>query len=242
MRMKGFGVAVLGTLAATGLMFAGHLASARSPASYAPRIDPKHFRAGVDHPFFPLVPGTRYLYRETSAGDTVTEEVTVTGDTRRVMGVACVVVHDVEREGDHVAEETWDWYAQDRAGNVWYMGEDTKAFLPRGHTSTAGSWQAGLDGALPGIIMQADPVPGDPYRQEYHRGHAEDMGQVVGIVDAVTVPFGSFDGCILTRDWSALESGSENKWYAKGVGLIRTESTSGEVSVLVSVTRAAMTE
>lgn len=242
MRMEGFGVAALGTLAATAFMFAGHLASAKSPASYAPRINPKNFQAGVDHPFFPLVPGTRYLYRETAHGDTTMNEITVTDETKTIMGVPCVVVHDVEREGDRIVEETRDWYAQDRNGDVWYMGEDTKAFLPGGRTSTAGSWQAGVDGAMPGIMMKAEPVPGEPYRQEYHRGHAEDMGQVVAMDDFITVPYGSFGGCVRTHDWSPLESGSENKWYAKDVGLIRTESTSGEVSALISVTRAAMSE
>jgi hypothetical protein len=164
-------------------------------------------------------------------------EVTVIHDTKTILGVTCVVVHDVVKEKGIVKEEAFDWYAQDAGGNVWYFGEATKEFKPNGKVDTEGSWEAGVKGAAPGMIMQAAPAVGEPYRQEYDRGHAEDMGQIVGVNESTTVPFGSFTGCVKTKDWSMLEPGHEFKWYAKGVGCVRAESAEGEVSVLVSVKR-----
>jgi len=153
------------------------------------------------------------------------------------MGVTCVVVHDQLTQQGVLKEETLDWYAQDKQGNVWYFGEATKEFRAHGKVSTEGSWEAGVEGSQPGIIMKGQPVAGEPYRQEYDKGEAEDMGQVVAVDDSVTVPFGSFTGCVRTREWSMLEPGTEKKWYAKGIGVVRTESTTKEVSTLVSVTR-----
>jgi hypothetical protein len=151
--------------------------------------------------------------------------------------VTCVVVHDVLRRDGTVIEDTYDWYAQDDLGNVWYFGEDTKEFGAKGEVSTAGSWQAGVNGAQPGIVMPARPAVGPAYRQEYLAGQAEDMGQIFAVGDTVSVPYGSFTGCLRTREWSLLESGREIKWYAKGVGLVKSRSTSGELSELVEVTR-----
>ena len=205
--------------------------------AYHPRIDPANFQAGVDNSYFPLVPGTTFRFIETSGRHASENEVTVTHDTKVVMGVTCVVVHDVVREKGILTEETSDWYAQDKEGNVWYFGEDTKEHRAHGKVSTAGSWEAGVGGALPGVIMWGKPAPGAPYRQEYSKGQAEDMGQIVAVDDSVTVPCGSFKGCVRTKDWSLLEPGTEKKWYAKGIGLARTESATGEVATLVSVTR-----
>ncbi len=227
---------------ATWMLIPGLLAAAAVTAKprtepYAPHIDPAEFQTRVDHPYFPLVPGTRFVYRETSGGRTSENEVTVQPETKVILGVTCAVVYDVVKQGGALVEETFDWYAQDKAGNVWYFGEDTKEFRPKGKISTEGSWEAGVDGAQPGILMHAQPAPGAPYRQEYLRGRAEDMGQVVALRDSVTVPYGSFTDCVRTKDWSMLEAGTENKWYAKGVGLVRTLSSSRELAVLVSVTR-----
>ena len=205
--------------------------------AYQPHVDPADFQATVDNPYFPLVPGTTYKFVEKPGRKTSENEVTVTHDTKVIMGVTCVVVHDQETHKGVVREETLDWYAQDREGNVWYFGEATKEFRAHGKVSTGGSWEAGVDGAQPGIIMQARPAAGEPYRQEYYKGEAEDMGQVVAVNDSVTVPCGTFTGCVRTREWSMLESGTERKWYAKGVGVVRTESSTKEVWTLVSVTR-----
>ena len=146
--------------------------------------------------------------------------MTVTRQTRQIMGITATVVRDVETRDGQPVEETADWYAQDRDGNVWYLGEDTSA-IRDGKPSPAGSWEAGVDGALPGIIMKAAPRVGDAYRQEYYRGEAEDMGKVVRAGAAETVPFRSFDGLLVTQDWTPLEPEVvEEKYYAKGVGLV----------------------
>ena len=206
-------------------------------AEYAPRIDPASFAEAVDNPYFPLVPGTITRFVERAGGETTQREVTVTSERRIVMGVHCVVVHDVATEQGSVVEDTFDWFAQDAQGNVWYFGEATREFGSDGAVSSEGSWEAGVGGAQPGIVMPAKPEPGDPFRQEYLLGVAEDMAQVTALDRSATVPAGTFDGCVETRDWSLLEAGSEKKWYAKGVGFVRAESLSGEVEELVSVAR-----
>jgi hypothetical protein len=213
--------------------------AARKPPAgpYRPRIVPARFQGAVDNPFYPLVPGTTFRFVERQGGETRENVVTVTHDTRTILGVKCVVVHDQVREKGTLAEETFDWYAQDAQGNVWYFGEATREFQGKGRVSTEGSWEAGVAGAQPGIVMRGHAVPGGPYRQEYLAGHAEDVGQVVAVDDPVTVPFGSLTGCLRTREWSLLAPGVETKWYARGIGLVRTRSTSGEIAELVSVTR-----
>ena len=204
---------------------------------YKPVIDPANFQAKVDNPYFPLVPGTTLKYEEKAGGETDENEVTVTSDTKVIMGVKCVVVHDIVREKGAVKEDTYDWYAQDKQGSVWYFGEQTKEFKAGGRVSHEGSWEGGVKGAQPGIIMPGDPKPGKPYRQEYSPNTAEDMGQVVATNESVTVPAGTFNGCVKTKDWSLLESGNEYKWYAKGVGVVQAKTTKGEVEGLLSIKR-----
>jgi hypothetical protein len=154
-----------------------------------------------------MLPGSVWQYEETTAdGERQTDTVEVLDEQREVMGVETIVVHDVVKDADgEVIEDTFDWFAQDADGNVWYFGEDTTAY-DEGTPSREGSWEAGVDGALPGIVMPADPTVSSPgYRQEYLAGEAEDMGQVIAVSGSVTVPFGSFDDVVRTRDWSPLE-------------------------------------
>jgi hypothetical protein len=185
--------------------------------AYSVRPDPSAFVDRIDNPWLPFTPGSRWVYE---AGGGERNEVVVTDQTRKVMGITATVVHDTETRNGELIEQTADWFAQDRDGNVWYLGEDTTAF-DNGRPSSAGSWEAGVDGALPGIIMKANPQVGDAYRQEFYRGEAEDMGKVVRIGDAETVPFRSFDGLLVTQDWTPLEPKVvEEKFYAKGVGLV----------------------
>jgi hypothetical protein len=158
-----------------------------------------------------------------------------------VAGVTCVVVHDVVLENGSPVEDTYDWYAQDAEGNVWYFGEDTKDLENGRVTTTKGSWEAGVDGAQPGIVMQADPRRGDPYRQEYLKGEAEDMGQVVRLNASVSVPSGTYEGVVVTREFTPLEPGIvEEKYFAPNVGFVygRTVRGGSEVTSLVSVTTA----
>jgi hypothetical protein len=205
--------------------------------TYHPQIDPGQFQTTVDNPYLPLVPGTTFNLIEKSGRHTSENVVTVTTDTKVIMGVTCLVVHDVVREKGVLKEDTYDWYAQDKQGNVWYFGEDTKEIHANGKFTSEGSWEAGIGKNQPGIIMPSKPAPGAPYRQEYGPGIAEDMGQVVAVNDSVTVPYGSFGACVRTKEWSLLESGTDKKWYAKGVGFIREQAADKSVVTLVSVTR-----
>jgi hypothetical protein len=199
--------------------------SGGSDAGYNPKIDPANFVSAIDNQFSPWKPGMKLTYLENGT-DTIV--VTVMPDTKVIMGVTCVVVHDqLTDETGAVAEDTLDWYAQDKAGNVWYFGEATTEYTDAG-PSTEGSWEGGKDGALPGIIMQADPKVGEPYRQEYYPNHAEDMGQVIDVNQAVTVTAGSYTGCIVTKDWSALTPAIvENKWFCPGVGEAKAATVQG---------------
>ena len=204
---------------------------------YRPAIDPANFVHGVTNPYFPLVPGATATFLEQDGRERRENKVAVTHEVKTVMGIRCIVVHDTVTLDGVLKEETYDWFAQDRQGTVWYFGETTRKFLPGGRVSTAGSWEAGVNGGLPGVMMPAHPRVGLRYRQEYAASEAEDIAQITALDDTVTVPFGTFQGCVRTREWSMLDSGTSKKWFAKGVGLVREETTSGEVSTLVSVTR-----
>jgi hypothetical protein len=155
--------------------------------------------------------------------------VEVTSETRVVMGVTCVVVRDVVTLDGQLHEDTVDWFAEHRDGTVWNFGEETRKRNDDGSFTPAGSWEAGIGGALPGVAMQGKPGPGRPYRQEYLPGEAEDTARVLTATGELRVPFGSFVEVVVTRDWSPLEPGvAEHKHYAPGVGLIREEAVEGE--------------
>jgi hypothetical protein len=166
--------------------------------------------------------------------------VTVLDETREVQGVTATVVHDVVRDPDGaVLEDTYDWYAQDAAGNVWYLGEDTTEYDGR-RVSKEGSWEAGVDGAQAGLAMPASPRVGDGYRMEHYAGVAEDRAQVLRLDASASVPYGDFTGLLETEDSTPLEPGVvEHKLYAEGVGVVREETVAGgdEVVELVSMTR-----
>jgi hypothetical protein len=215
---------------------AGCASTGTRDEAYHPHIDPSNFQAKVNNPYYPLVPGTTLTYVETSGGEKTENKVTVTHDTKVIMGVTCVVVHDTVTKNGRLAEDTYDWLAQDKEGAVWYFGEATREISPGGKVSTEGSWEAGVKGGLPGILMPAHPKPGAPYRQEYGPGTAEDMGQIIALNESVTVPAGTFSDCVKTKEWSLLEGGHENKWYARGVGVVKESATGGDVAVLVSIT------
>ncbi len=205
-------------------------------AKYQPRIDPSDFQSQITNPYFPLVPGTRCEYLETVFGETFDREIIVTAETKTIMGVKCVSVHDVLTSKGEVKEDSYDWYAQDKKGAVWYFGEATIEIKPGRRRSSAGSWEAGVGDALPGIVMSAEAKAGEPYRQEYYPNWAEDMGQIVAVGETVTVPAGTFTNCLRTREWSLLESGSEKRWYAPRIGFVRSEAA-GEVVTLLSIKR-----
>lgn len=192
-------------------------------------LDPADFASGIDNPYWPMTPGARWVYRETDAeGAELRVEVTVTGDTREILGIDATVVHDVVTEDGRLKEDTYDWYAQDKWGNVWYMGEDTKEYEYGKVSSTEGSWEAGVDGAQAGIIVPSHPEPGMAYRQEHYEGHAEDGAEVLSVDERATVPYGSFDHVLMTRDYNLLEPKLlEHKFYAKGVGPVLAMTVAG---------------
>jgi hypothetical protein len=194
----------------------------------------------IDNPYFPLRPNTTFTYEGTIDGQEQVGIVTVTGATKTILGVTTTVVRDTVYIDGVLAEDTFDWYAQDDAGNVWYFGEDTKEFDEQGNViSTEGSWEAGVDGAVPGIIMLADPAKGDSYRQEFAPGVAEDAATVLSVSDTVTVPYGTFDEVLRTADFNCLETGVDYKSYAPGVGFVFSDAggSTDEQLALVSVKR-----
>lgn len=206
---------------------------------YAPTIVAADFTDQITNRYFPLTPGTVFTYAGTEDGVAQDNVVTVTHDTKMILGVRCVVVHDVVvTEEGQVIEDTFDWYAQDAAGNVWYFGEDTKAYKD-GKVDTEGSWEAGVDGAQPGIVMETSPHVGDSYRQEYYAGEAEDMAKVLSVGESKTVTNGSYQNVILTEDFTPLDPDViEHKYYAPDVGFIYSTIVQGgaEETQLVRIT------
>jgi hypothetical protein len=218
----------------------GAAAAARGSET-ALRIDPTRFSAQVDNPWFPLEPGTRYVYAGVKDGQRSRDVVFVTHRTRTIEGVPCVAVEDRLYLRGRLEERTTDWYSQDRQGNVWYFGERTAELDRSGRvTSTSGTWTAGVDGALPGIYMPARPRVGQSGRQEFYKGQAEDHFKVIGSFSTVS-PAGA-PNAVLTEEWTPLEPGTlDNKLYVRGIGTVLEQAVKGgdERNLLVSVTRAA---
>jgi hypothetical protein len=209
-----------------------------SKQEYNPIITPANFVSAIDNPYYTLKPGINYIYTSETEDGAEKNIVIVTDKTKEILGVTTIEVWDRVWLNDKLIEETYDWYAQDKDGNVWYFGEDSKEYENGKVTSTKGSWEAGIDGAKPGITMKANPKIGDSYRQEYYKGEAEDMADVVALKEAVTVPYGSFTNCLKTRDWSKIDSNlNEYKYYCSDVGGVVLEVVvdSGEKVELINV-------
>jgi hypothetical protein len=209
------------------------------PGTYTPDI-PAEWATAVTNPLFPLVPGTIWHYRALTGDGVETTRTEVLSETRTISGVTATVVHDQVFLDGELAEDTFDWYAQDTEGNVWYLGEDSKEMENGQVVGTAGSWEWGVDGGLPGVIMWADPAAhmNGEYRQEYLKGVAEDLAKVVALDESVQVAAGSYSGCLKTQEHSALESGStEFKYYCAGVGtVLETDGSGGQRDELQDVT------
>jgi hypothetical protein len=210
--------------------------STQSPTGTLPQgddpvtLDPAAFSATIDNPYWPMTPGTRWTYRETDPeGDELIVVVVVTFDTRKIAnGITARVVRDTVYRGDTIIEDTFDWYAQDRDGAIWYLGEDTAEFENGQVSSTGGSFEAGVDGALAGIVIPADPQPGVQYRQEFSAGQAEDNGEILALHELVEVPAGFYRDALMTRDTNNIEPDVEElKFYAPGVGVVLTIDIAG---------------
>jgi hypothetical protein len=192
-------------------------------------LDPADFVERIDNPFLPFLIGSRWVYRETDAeGARQRVKVTVTDRTRPIEGIAATVVHDKVTERGALVENTFDWYAQDVCGNVWYLGENTKEYEDGKVVATEGSWEHGVDGAMAGVVMPAEPQVGLAYRQEYYAGEAEDRGEIASLDEQAQVPFGHFRPVIMTRDTTPLQPRVlEYKFYAEGIGVVLAVGISG---------------
>jgi hypothetical protein len=208
----------------------GGVAASPLPQGSEPvHLDPADFTTEIDNPYFPMVPGSRRVFRETDAEGAVRRVVvTVTNTTKTILGIETRVVHDVLTEDGQVAEDTYDWYAQDAEGNLWYMGEDTKEYENGKLKTTEGSWEAGVDGAQPGVIIPAHPKAGMTYREEYYAGQAEDGAEILSLNAHATVPYGTFDHALQTRNYTPLEPDLvEEKFYARGIGPVLEITVTG---------------
>ncbi|MGH7534633.1 MAG: hypothetical protein ACREMG_03505 [Gemmatimonadales bacterium] len=228
-----------GLAGAAAVMAAPGCSSSPSGPNYDPQI-PASWAGVVTNPFFPLVPGTTYTYESQTSEGLETNTVEVLQATKMVNGVAATEVHDQVYLDGELKEDTYDWYAQDsETADVWYLGEDTKELENGQVVSTAGSWEWGVNGALPGIVMWSDPTAhvGEAYRQEFAEGEAEDWAKVVALDQSVDVPHGSFTGCLETEDWNDLDSGPhEHKFYCPQIGTTLEVGGGGERTELVDVT------
>ena len=211
--------------------------SATDSAWVTPAFDRDAFVVRVDNPWFPLVPGTVFAFAGKSDEGSETDTVEVMRDTKTILGVVTTVVHDWVTAGGKRVEDTFDWYAQDQAGNVWYFGEDTREYHGGKVVSTEGSWEAGKDGAKAGIVMLAQPKVGDMYRQEDAPGTAEDMARVERLAASASVPYGRFSGLLQTAEWMPrAPRNHEFKYYMKGIGVVlEVDESEHERIELVSV-------
>jgi hypothetical protein len=206
-----------------------HLPRFGPGSSYHPHIDPASFSPQVTNPWFPLKPGRTLVSTGTKDGQRALDLFAPSRRTKLIDGVRTRVVEDRLYLDNVLEERTSDYYAQDRCGNVWYFGEDTATLDRHGNVvDTEGSWHAGVDGAQPGVFMQAHPQLGRKFRQEWYRGQAEDVFKVLDRSAAVTVPAGSFRHALRTAEWTALEPGVlDNKYYVRGIGQVAELSVKG---------------
>lgn len=227
---------IVGAVAATAIFGLVGLGVARGALGALPQgseevvLDPADFSTAIDNPYWPMKPGTRWVFRETEPdGTNLKVVVSVTNKTKTLAnGVTGRVVRDTVTENGKLVEDTIDWYAQDKAGNIWYLGEYTKEYENGKFVSTAGSFEAGVDGAQAGIAMPAKPTPGLAYRQEYYKGEAEDKASILSLGEQVEVPAGHYKDVVMTRDLNALKPKIlEYKFFARGVGPVLVIGVSG---------------
>ena len=201
------------------------------------------FGARVDNPWYPLLPGSRYVYRGVKDGEPARDVMTVTHETRTIDDAPCVAVRDRLYLSGRLEERTTEWYSQDARGNVWYFGEDTAELDAHGRVlNTDGTWRAGVRGGKAGVFMFAHPKVGQSARQEYYKGQAEDHFRILSLRESVKVPYGSWRNALLTKEWTPLEPGTiDHKFYVRGIGTVLEQTVKGglERAALVSFRRGA---
>jgi hypothetical protein len=210
----------------------GSAASSKLAAQpYHPQLNPSGFTSHITNQYFPLIPGRQWTYTGRRDGVPNKHVLTVTNQTKTILGVPNVVVQDVvtNTADGSLIEKTTDWYSQDRAGSIWYFGENTAEYTNNVVTSTAGTWEAGVDNALPGIVIHGTPQQGQIYRQEYRPGVAEDIAKVLTLHGSIAVPFGHYNNNVVeTLDTDPLDPAKlEHKWYVKGIGFVHAVRKSG---------------
>jgi hypothetical protein len=210
--------------------------------AYSPAIDQSNFVSSIDNRYFPLKPGTAFHYEGVAENGKTpqTDDMFVTHQTKQILGVTSTVVRDIVSSHERPIERTFDWYAQDKGGNVWYMGEDTRELDHGRFVKQSDSWEGGVNGAEPGIIMPGNPKPGVAYRQEYYPAHALDQARVLGSGGPIKVRYGSYNDTLATVETSPkIDPGvRESKYYVAGVGDVKEHTVSGnhEQIQLVSIT------
>jgi len=231
-------ISFFGSIVVLLLILGSSCGGGSNPVEYNPIINPADFSTTINNQYMSLVPGTTFRYQATTPDGVEDTEVVVTTDIKTIIGVTCVVVRDTVKLDGSLIEDTFDWYAQDTTGNVWYFGEDSKQYENGVQVGMEGSWESGIGGAKPGIVMEAHPAVGDKYRNEYKKGVAEDWSDVVALNQSAVVPYDSFTNCLKTHDYTPLESdANENKYYAPGVGMVLTfDVTDNYRDELLSVT------
>jgi len=225
----------------------GCAAESMDASPHQPVIDPTNFVTNVTNKYFPLVPGTTSTITDPDGNYA---DFQVTSQTKVIMGVTNIVVYDVVKTKDgEMVEETYDWFAHDKDGNVWYFGEDTKEYQGGKVVSTHGSWEAGKDCGIPGVIMWGAPTVGKKYWEEYYKNEAEDEAEVLSITEHVEVPYnasgaagpGMYDNCVRTKNWTRLDQNLvEEKWYCDGIGLAKAvdvSSVAPKTEVLTKITK-----
>ena len=207
-------------------------------APYAVMITGADLSPVIDNPYFPAPVGATWQYESVTDEGTERTDVVVLGvadpkGAKTVMGADARVIRDTVALDGEVIEDTWDWFGQDAEGNVWYLGEDTSEYENGQFVCNCGAWEWGVDGALPGYVMLADPQVGDAYRQEYYAGEAEDVAEIVALDETVSVAAGMFTACIKTREVSAIDrSYEEFKTYCPGIGVVLEEDGDERVELI----------
>jgi hypothetical protein len=216
-------------------------ASSKLRTSTGSTVDPADFVLPVDNPYFPLRPGTTYRHDGVKEGRRAVDVFAVTHRTKKILGVTNTVVVDRLYVNGRLEEIAHDWYTQDRQGNVWYFGETIKEYDPIGKRIPAkGAWEAGVDGARPGIVMPAEPKVGQVFRPEFYKGKAEDRYKILDLSRNVATPFRSFSEVLVMSEQTRLEPGVVGlKYHARGFGQIKESVAKGphETLRLVSVKR-----
>ncbi len=230
-RLVGLSVALMIAMGTwtSGVATAGTCSVLLPQGSEPVTLDPADFVNQIDNVYWPMAPGTKWVYRETNPeGRVLKVRVRVKTRTKEILGISATVVRDTVTEHGQVLEDTIDWYAQDVCGNIWYLGENTKEYENGVVVSTAGSWEAGVNGGQAGVIVPGDPQVGLAYREEYLAGEAEDAATVMSLTEQAQVPYGLFGDALLTRNTTPLHPEIvEYKLYAKGIGAVLILGISG---------------